>query len=120
MGRLKTLPPRIASLRSTLGHLEGDVRATDKRRNALSPYRAWYRTARWQHLRHAILLRDLYTCQMCGKVSSTGMTIDHIKPHRGSEALFWAEDNLQVLCTSPCHVKHKQALEQAMPKGVWD
>lgn len=120
MGKLKTLPPRIQRLPPSIGHAEGDAAATDKQRNALNPYRAWYRTARWHRLRQVILLRDLYTCQMCGKVSSTGMTIDHIKPHRGSEALFWAEDNLQVLCTSPCHVKHKQAQEQAIPTGVWD
>ena len=28
--------------------------------------------------------------------------VDHIIPHKGDEALFWDEDNLQSLCT-PCH-----------------
>lgn len=114
MGKLKTLPPRIQRLPPSIGAAPNTEAART------NPLRHLYYTSRWQRLRKAILLRDLYTCQMCGKVSSTGMTIDHIKPHRGSEALFWAEDNLQVLCTSPCHVKHKQAQEQAIPKGVWD
>ena len=44
-----------------------------------------------------------------------GMVVDHKKPHRGSAALFWSEGNLQVLCASPCHSKHKQTLERAEP-----
>jgi hypothetical protein len=37
---------------------------------------------------------------MCGRIASTGMVVDHIKPHRGSEALFRTEQTLQVLCGS--------------------
>jgi hypothetical protein len=42
------------------------------------------------------------------------MVVDHVRPHRGSEALFWDEGNPQVLCGSPCHSKHKHAIERLM------
>lgn len=113
MGKLKALKPAIGTLAPRIGYMPGDTKAQDRSRNQLAPWRAWYRTARWARLRQTILLRDLYQCQMCKRISSTGMVVDHIKPHRGSEALFWDEQNLQVLCASPCHSKHKQAQERA-------
>jgi 5-methylcytosine-specific restriction protein A len=113
MGRLKALTPQIGSLAPRIGYMPGDEKAQDRSRSQLAPWRAWYRTARWQSLRQAVLLRDLYTCRMCGRIGVTGMVVDHIKPHRGSECLFWDEGNLQVLCASPCHSKHKQAQERA-------
>jgi hypothetical protein len=33
-----------------------------------APWRAQYKTARWQRLRVAVLLRDLFTCKMCGRL----------------------------------------------------
>ena len=36
---------------------------------------------------------------------------DHIRPHRGNEALFWDQGNLQCLC-APCHSGEKQRAEQ--------
>lgn len=38
-------------------------------------------------------------------------TVDHIKPHKGDETLFWDPDNLQSLCAS-CHNRHKQREER--------
>ncbi|WCK25574.1 HNH endonuclease signature motif containing protein [Agrobacterium pusense] len=38
--------------------------------------------------------------------------VDHIKSHNGDEALFWDEDNLQLLC-KPCHDQHKQKIDKA-------
>lgn len=99
------LAPRI-------GYMPGDTKAQDKAREHLAPYRKWYRTARWARLRQTILVRDLYQCQMCNRISSTGMVVDHIKPHRGDAALFWREDNLQCLCAG-CHSSAKQKLEQS-------
>lgn len=95
-----------------------------------APWRGWYKTARWRKVREVILLRDCYTCQWpgCGRVlggkspADDSPTVDHKRPHRGDERLFWAESNLQVLCKWPCHDKHKQALEQESRHhvGVWD
>ena len=115
MGRLGNLKPSLTGIAPSLGYVPGDIKAQDKSRDQLAPYRAWYKTTRWIKLRQVILLRDLYTCQMCGRIGSTGMVVDHKKPHRGSAALFWSEGNLQVLCASPCHSKHKQTLERAEP-----
>lgn len=88
------------------------------------PWRAWYKTARWQKLRQAVFLRDRYTCQMpdCGRIEgdTSKLICDHVKPHRGDERLFWDEANLQTVC-KPCHDSVKQAEEQATlhQRGVW-
>ncbi|MCP4309588.1 MAG: HNH endonuclease [bacterium] len=41
------------------------------------------------------------------------LVCDHIKPHRGDPGKFWDPDNLQTLCKSECHDKHKQARKRA-------
>lgn len=86
-------------------------------------YRKWYKTARWQQLRMEVLTRDLFTCQMCtrSEYRTNLLVCDHIKPHRGHDALFWDMNNLQCLC-KPCHDKHKQKEEQDSlhMRGVWD
>src|SRR3569832_196419 len=111
--KLGSLKPALGGIAPRLGYASGDTKAQDRSRDQLAPWRAWYKTTRWTKLRQQILLRDLYTCQMCGRLGSTGMVVDHIKPHRGSEHLFWDETNLQTLCASPCHSKHKQQQERA-------
>lgn len=86
------------------------------------PWKRWYKTARWQALRLAVFLRDLYTCRKCGGIESdTSLLVcDHIRPHRGDVLLFWDENNLQTLCKR-CHDRFKQAEEQASlhKRGVW-
>ena len=113
MGKLKALKPAIGALPPRIGYAPGDTKAQDRSRNQMAHWRKWYSTARWSRLRQTILLRDIYQCQMCKRISSTGMVVDHIKPHRGNPSLFWSEQNLQTLCHSPCHSKHKQAQERA-------
>ncbi|MFC3058810.1 HNH endonuclease signature motif containing protein [Paenirhodobacter populi] len=46
---------------------------------------------------------------MCG---NTAEHVDHIKPHRGDQALFWDWRNLQALCAH-CHNSVKQRQERA-------
>jgi 5-methylcytosine-specific restriction enzyme A len=104
MARLKAAP--LSRLKVTpvsrLVVAEGRA-ATEARRNAQS-WRGWYKTARWQKLRLAVLVRDLWTCRRCGLVASgKGQAIaDHVRPHRGDPVLFWDAGNLQCLC-KPCH-----------------
>lgn len=112
MGRLKAIPSRLAATKPRLGYPEGDTKAQDKSRTAFSPYRAWYKTAKWRALRLKALTRDLFACRRCGHASASGMVADHIKPHRGDPLLFWDESNLQALCPS-CHSSTKQAEERA-------
>ncbi|WP_267386525.1 HNH endonuclease signature motif containing protein [Sphingomonas sp. GC_Shp_3] len=110
MGKLKALPPRLASLQSRLTHIESGERG----RAQASPWRAWYNTKRWRQLRWAVLVRDGFTCQWltCGRVepNSALLVADHKRPHRGDERLFWDETNLQTLCKH-CHDSRKQRAE---------
>ena len=122
MSRLTRPPDRIRSAPKSLSISGQPVGATVTRDNA--PWRRLYSTARWRALRLATFVRDLFTCQMCGKVEpdTRQLVCDHRKAHRGNLTLFWDPLNLQTLCKSPCHDKHKQALEQASRHhaGVWD
>ncbi len=115
MGRLKTLPSRLGSLPSALGYMAPASKPAEAQRAVFSPWRAWYKTARWQKLRWSVLVRDLFTCQRPGCGYSTSETAqlvaDHRTPHRGDERLFWDADNLQCLC-KPCHDRHKQREER--------
>jgi 5-methylcytosine-specific restriction endonuclease McrA len=38
-------------------------------------------------------------------------TVDHVRPHKGDEVLFFDGNNLQSLCAS-CHNRHKQREER--------
>ncbi|WP_294353342.1 HNH endonuclease [uncultured Sphingomonas sp.] len=99
---------------SRIGRPAGDRQAYDRER-AQSEARRWYKTAEWQRLREATLLRDHFTCRMCGKgpqVETSQLVADHRTPHRGDRALFFNAGNLWTLCASPCHNKVKQAEER--------
>ena len=113
MGKLKTLPPRVQRLPPSIGAAPNTEAART------NPLRPLYFTTRWQRLRASVLLRDLYTCQRCGRVQATHMVADHKTPHRGDLALFWDIENIETLCPS-CHSSAKQREEQAMLKGKWD
>lgn len=107
---LRTLKPRLSPMRPKL------LRDTDKVRPGRSndePYRKLYKTARWRKLRLDVLTRDLFTCQMCGKVEvdTSKLVCDHVLPHYGDEQAFWAGP-FQTLCNTPCHAIHKQKLER--------
>lgn len=124
MGRLSQPPARLSAAPATV------ARASDPRPKAPAaagnPLKHLYRTARWSQLRLRIFERDGFRCRWPGCGRMTGKTselvCDHVRPHLGDERLFWDEANLQTLCKSPCHDKHKQAAEQAarLGRGVWD
>lgn len=58
-------------------------------------------SARWKHMRAAILERDGYTCQHCG-ATNVALHIDHVKPRYLWPELTWNETNITTLC-KPCH-----------------
>ena len=68
---------------------------------------------KWQQKRKAFLSRpENVLCLFCrakGLVTQATV-VDHIKPHRGNEVLFWDETNWQPLCSS-CHSSDKQRIE---------
>ena len=67
---------------------------------------------RWQKARKTFLERNPL-CAMCeaeGRVTPAGV-VDHVRPHKGDQALFWDTSNWQALC-APCHDVHKQRDER--------
>ena len=114
---LKQMPPRLAMVAPKIGYAVDTPAAASRNRDVQFAWRAWYKTARWQKLRWSVLVRDLFTCQRCGKVdgNTSQLVADHKIAHRGNAALFWDETNLQCLC-APCHNQDKQAEER---RGGW-
>jgi len=104
--RLKAMPPRLKPLAPVASSADDGRRSKD-----------WLNTARWQRLRREVLLRDGYICQQTGvdlvgkHPEANSPVVDHIEPHRGDEALFWDEDNLQSV-TKEWHDRVKQSLEK--------
>lgn len=114
MGRLKCAPPLLSAPPPLLASAPAEPADRERERNAFNPLRALYNSARWKRLRMATFVRDNFTCQMCGRLEgdTSKLVADHKRPHRGNLTLFW-EGELETLCSSPCHSKHKQRLEQA-------
>jgi 5-methylcytosine-specific restriction endonuclease McrA len=51
-------------------------------------------------------------CLFCARAGrrTLATVVDHIRPHRGDQRLFWAGNNLQALC-KPCHDSTKKHVE---------
>lgn len=111
MSRMARLPVRLGGGISRVSVVTRANR--DQMRGQMSPWRAWYNTARWRKLRLQIFARDSFTCRMCGRLEgNTGQLVaDHKVAHRGDERLFWDAFNLQCLC-KPCHDGAKQREER--------
>jgi 5-methylcytosine-specific restriction endonuclease McrA len=111
--RLKTVRPVLAPAPAALPSAPADGAARASYRDATTPGRSWYDTARWKALRLKVLRRDGWQCRQTGEllVGRAGAwnspVVDHIVPHRGDEALFWDEDNLQSV-TKRWHDSDKQ------------
>lgn len=74
----------------------------------------FYQQYRWQKLSKQILMRDLYTCQICNHVQSRGesMIVDHVVKRRVNPELSYSESDLWTLCRT-CHNK-KSSLEDRL------
>lgn len=113
---LKVLKPRLQGVGSK--SVRNHPISRDKTRDAVQPWRAWYKTARWQRLRKKIILRDDMMCRATGQLltgvhpAANSPVVDHIVPHRGDEALFWDPDNLQTVSKS-YHDSEKQRQEKS-------
>jgi 5-methylcytosine-specific restriction endonuclease McrA len=110
---LKTVRRAIAPAARRLSSPDTS-RDHDRRRDAETEWRAWYKTQAWHRLRWHVLVRDHFTCRMCQRVepNSRALVADHIRPHRGDADLFWDEGNLQCMCAA-CHNSAKQKEERA-------
>lgn len=129
-------PPKGLKPRASFGTQADRSRERDQR----APWRAWYKTARWQKFRLKIMRRDVRdisdephlmprhvlfkddpfrwpVCQKTG-VLLTGKhpdpdspVVDHKEPHRGDPDLFWDERNVEVV-SKRYHDSKKQSLEK--------
>lgn len=72
-----------------------------------------YGTARWKFIRSRQLQREPL-CTFCLALGrkEPATVCDHVIPHRGSEKLFFDEENFQSLC-SGCHSSVKQSFEKS-------
>ena len=75
-------------------------------------YKYLYKTSRWRLMSIEQRTRQP-TCVMCG---ANAEVADHIRPHKGDEALFFDPRNLQSLCKR-CHDSHKAMMERGKKAG---
>lgn len=77
-------------------------------------------TGKWDRESRAFLRRWPF-CARCGVEldleTPRAAVVDHIRPHRGDQALFWDQSNWQRLCT-PCHSGAKQRAERRLHEKV--
>lgn len=112
MTRIPKLAPRVTVPRMAL-QAPKEEQGKTKWRDQQAPWRLWYRTTRWHKLRWHVLTEAKFTCAMCQRLEgrSAQLVADHIKAHKGDEALFWDRANIQCLCSS-CHSSDKQRMER--------
>jgi len=67
----------------------------------------------WRRLRDAVALRDSYTCQACGRVTTEGDCDHKVPTAKGGKTEM---ENLQWLCRTPCH-SDKSEREAAEAQG---
>ena len=117
MARLKAAPQRLRTLPDRISRPDPTDAARSRARDARLAWRAWYKTARWQRLRWQVLVRDGFTCAMCGRVEGkTALLVcDHVERHGGDPDRFWGGP-FQTLC-KPCHDGAKQRQEAAAARG---
>jgi len=105
---MPTAAPRGCAI-STCPNLVAGGTLCPEHAHALSAERAsrpvarFYRLARWKAMRRYVLEHEplCRACQAQGRVEAA-TEVDHVEPHRGDPALFFAFANLQPLCRS-CH-----------------
>ena len=116
MAKLATLRPRVVTAPMRR------ITTITEERETFVEYRGWYKLARWKAvpngLRWRVLERDLFQCQICGKIDhdTSQLVADHKEPHRGDEGLFWSEANVWCLCKA-CHDGAKQRQERAAQRA---
>lgn len=100
MGRLSSIKPKLQTLRPKLAQ---SARVHPARQTAHP-----FSTRRGRKVRDAVLLRDLFTCQMCGCIVRAGRTdgrsavVDHVRPWTMRRDLWFEPSNLRTVCKD-CH-----------------
>lgn len=118
MGRLqgRGLPPRIGG---AIHRIAGRAPTTDELR-ADSAHRKLYKDPRWKPLRLEVLRKAGWRCEQTGVLligkapAPNSPVVDHKRPHRGDETLFFDPDNLQAV-SKAWHDSEKQKQERRPP-----
>ena len=92
--------------------------AYEARRKANLPWRAWYKTSRWQRIRAAQLAVQP-TCEMCKSrgIDRPATVCNHVRRHHGDPALFWSGP-FNSLCKN-CHDSDQQRIEGGNNADGW-
>ena len=104
-------PPRVSEKLAQSDDLP-HMRRTQRSAEAAS-WQWLYNTGRWRKVRKLHLASEPL-CRMCadeGRITAA-QVVDHIKAHKGDEALFWDMGNLSSLCVH-CHNRHKKREEMS-------
>lgn len=125
MGKLSLPSARLATPSRRVGFSPDQAKGPESVQHS-APWKAWYKTRRWQALRLEVLKRDNYTCARTGRVLGAkhphpdSPVVNHKRPHRGDETLFWNSDNLETV-SKAIHDADIQKEEQATrhQAGVW-
>lgn len=116
MARLRMVKPQLRTIAPAVKIADRQAPAGSWQREHADE-RAFLKTAEWQRLRWAVLLRDGFTCQWpgCGALwahDPSRLVADHILPVRVAPDRKWDITNLECLCAE-CHSGPKQAQEAA-------
>lgn len=123
MGKLKAIQPRLKPIGSRLKPAmtrEESEQQRYRERERSQHWRKWYHSTEWKKLRLRVLVRDLFTCQMCKRIepNTSKLVGDHKQQHHGDRAMFFNEANVWCIC-KPCHDGEKQRMERrARPFGL--
>lgn len=93
----------------------------DRRSEEAEKYRQWYKTRDWWKIRSKRLKEEPF-CRVCAKQkrfdpsyqidTSQRLIVDHVRPHKGDQRLFFDYNNTQVLCAH-----HHNSMKQEMERG---
>ena len=81
-------------------HREAHLKQVDSQRenaNARGYTYRWHKVSRLYLQAHPVCAE----CRKEGRTTAASI-VDHIKPHKGDQVLFWDENNWQSMCTH-CH-----------------
>jgi len=112
------LGPLVRPMTPLIGVAAGDAKGQDHARAGRAPWRAWYKTKRWERLRLQVFVRDSYTCQRTGEMclgkhpEPNSPVANHRVPHRGNAELFWDPGNIETV-TKAVHDGMIQSEERA-------
>jgi|SRR3990167_6301904 len=110
MGRAKTIEVEKERVRKISEAHKGRKHPWTSERNRIdNPSKRgenhyYWKGGKWKYIKRLVLIRDNFTCQICGMREDEIMVVDHIKPKSVFPELELESSNLIVLCPN-CHAR---------------